>query len=217
MKALNEFQGLLKDLRHFQKEEEALPMPKLKPVVKIEGIKKETSFSEDKELGKHLHHANEKLSSFAKVFAQQGNVAANMYRDVTTALKKTNVALVRVKALHKTFEGKYKPQISSRIIKKLLKDIDVLENAADFIEEPEDNVLKIIRRVQEKQNLTPQKMAELLQNNPEIRIMVGTAKRQFELFWDTLKEFQSLLQDLEFLKESRGKKTASVEEHQTSD
>jgi hypothetical protein len=50
-----------------------------------------------------------------------------------------------------------------------------------------------------------------LQNNASAQMMAGTAQSQINLFWQTLKEFQSLLQDLEEMKKTRGKTVAHIE------
>jgi len=48
------------------------------------------------------------------------------------------------------------------------------------------------------------------QNFIDHQVRAGTAHTQVNLFWHTLKEFQTLLQDLESLKKSRGKAVSAV-------
>jgi hypothetical protein len=52
---------------------------------------------------------------------------------------------------------------------------------------------------------------QFLQNSLESEIQAGTAMVQTNLFWHTLREFQTLAQELEKLKKTRGKAVADVQ------
>jgi hypothetical protein len=172
---LIELQGVLTILQSKKKKEPPAQI-KTKSVIKIKGIKSKGSAVPDQDLDKHLSLAESKLNALKKSMSKSGvKINPTQYKELTTILKKTNVSLVKVKALQKSLSGKYKPDYDKKIIQKIFQEINFFEDLID----------------------------------DEVR--VGTAQKQVNLFWDSLKEFQTLLQDLESLKKTRGKAVASVQ------
>lgn len=167
---LIELQGILKILESNNGNEPAAQMQN-KTVVKIKG-----SAISDQDLSKHLNLAECKLGALKKLMSKKGvKINSTQYKELTTILKKTNVSLVKAKAMQKSLNNKYKLGYDKKFIQKIFQEINFFQNFMD----------------------------------DEVR--AGTAQKQANLFWDSLKEFQTLLQDLEFLKKIRGKAVASVQ------
>jgi hypothetical protein len=214
---LNTFQELLKKLRKLKKQgkDEQPSSLKKRPVVKMVGIKKTIqSIPKGKEIDKQLAVANAKLTKFSKETKNHVKPSLRACREVTTCLKKTNAILEKAQSFYKNFSGTQLPDYSLRTVRKLLSDVSKLKGEEEWGEPEigldEDVEMPLINKGENKAL-----QASLLANNPSMQIMVGTAKKQLDLFWDILQEFQDLLQELERLKETRGKKTSLVEEQQT--
>jgi hypothetical protein len=171
---LGDFYELLKDL---DKKTEAKIKYKARPVVKIESIvqKGARKGAVTSDLNKHLTHTEIILGELYQNVKKSPSEVITVDKELTIALKKANVALVKVKAMHEQFYGQYKPDYDRRIIRKIFNEIN------------------------------------FLQNNLNAQMMAGTAQSQINFFWHALKEFQSLLQELEAMKKKRGGAVAAIE------
>jgi hypothetical protein len=89
---------------------------KVKPVIR-----------RDSDVGKHLTAVSAKLKV---VLTNKDKVKAQHFKELTNILMKTNVALAKSVAFHKTMPNQYKPNYNARMIQSLLNGMNALGSQA---------------------------------------------------------------------------------------
>lgn len=94
-------------------------------------VKMKPAIQRDKDVGKHLTVVNTKLKS---LLTNKEKITAQHFKELTTILMKTNVALTKAVAFHNTLSNQYKPDYNSRVIQGILNGINNLGNQAQVLQ-----------------------------------------------------------------------------------
>lgn len=127
---LVELQGVLKILRSKSKSPSTSSI-KRKSIIKIEGFKSKGGGSANQDLGKHLSLTETKLNALKKSTAKKSKVNQTQFKEVITVLKKTNLSLVKAKAMHKSLSGQYNPEYDKKVIRKIFQEIEFFQDLMD--------------------------------------------------------------------------------------
>ncbi len=106
---------------------------KLNPPVKIRGINKRGATQPDKDLTKHLSIADKKLVQIKRQVEKASRpISENEFRKGTETLKRTDLALLKKMAFHKTVAPQFISQPHHKVMAKILQDITFIQNRLDL-------------------------------------------------------------------------------------
>ncbi len=107
-------------------------LQKLPPDIKIKGINK-NSVKPDKDLSKHLSFASKGLTQMKRqVSKSPSRVKEAEFRKLTGILKKTDLALLKGMAFHKTIAPQSFPSTTQKLMGSILKEISFIQKRLDM-------------------------------------------------------------------------------------